>query len=202
MILRTPDKAWSGGVSPFATHSKKLGMWLFIVGDSLTFATMLMVCAYLRLSAPTWPAPFAVYPAIVNACVMTFFLLTSSLTMVKAVEAMEQGARPAAVKWLLATMLGGAAFVGLHLDEWLHLLRQPPWSQRGFSTAFFTVTGLHMAHVTAGIVYLGVIAAGVARGKFAHEDVETSGLYWHFVDLVWMFLFPVVYLMSVQGGAR
>ncbi len=193
---------WQGGERPFATHSKKLGMWLFIVGDSLTFATLLMVCAYLRLSAASWPAPFRFYPAIVNACVMTFFLLTSSLTMVKAVDAMGAGDRKATLKWLLATMLGGAAFVGLHLSEWLHLLHQPAWNSRAFSTAFFTVTGLHMAHVTAGVLYLAVIATGVGRGKFAHEDVETSGLYWHFVDLVWMFIFPVVYLMSVQGAGR
>ncbi len=198
----THEATWSGGAPPFATHSKKLGMWLFIVADSLTFAAMLMVCAYLRISAETWPAPFRFYPTVVHASAMTFFLLTSSLTMVKAVDAMKAADRAATVKWLLATMAGGAAFVGLHLNEWLHLLHQPLWSQRIFGTTFFTVTGLHMAHVTAGVIYLAVIAAGVARGKFAQEDVETSGLYWHFVDLVWMFIFPIVYLMSIQGVAR
>jgi len=67
-----------------------------------------------------------------------------------------------------------------------------------FGAAFFGITGLHMLHVTIGVVYLGIIAAGVGRGRFSREDVEVSGLYWHFVDLVWMFVFPAIYLMSVK----
>lgn len=67
-----------------------------------------------------------------------------------------------------------------------------------FGATFFGITGLHMLHVTAGVVYLGIVAAGVGRGRFSDEDVEVSGLYWHFVDLVWMFVFPMIYLMSVK----
>jgi cytochrome c oxidase subunit 3 len=73
-----------------------------------------------------------------------------------------------------------------------------PWGVPLFGASFFTLTGLHMLHVISGVIYLGVIALGVSRGRFTHEDVEISGLYWHFVDLVWMFIFPLVYLLSVK----
>jgi cytochrome c oxidase subunit III len=71
-----------------------------------------------------------------------------------------------------------------------------------FGATFFGITGLHMTHVAIGVIYLGIIGQGVVRGKFNAEDVEVSGLYWHFVDLVWMFVFPLVYLMSVNMGGK
>jgi cytochrome c oxidase subunit 3 len=102
-------------------------------------------------------------------------------------------------------MAGGAGFVILHAMEWMHLIRDEkvtpfanPWDEPLFGATFFGITGLHMTHVAIGVIYLGVIAFAVARGKFNAEDVEVSGLYWHFVDLVWMFVFPLVYLMSVH----
>jgi heme/copper-type cytochrome/quinol oxidase subunit 3 len=197
--------SWQGGCSPFAVGSKKLGMWLFVVSDALTFTTLLVVYTYLRMASPGWPKPFDFSPGIVFSSIMTMVLLTSSLTMVMAVRAMKAGERKPAVRWLAATVAGGLAFVGLHLTEWQHLfqdgvtLTSNPWGVPLFGTLFFGLTGLHMLHVTAGVVYLGVIAAGAAAGKFDREDVEVSGLYWHFVDLVWMFIFPLVYLMSVKG---
>ncbi|MBM3737006.1 MAG: cytochrome oxidase subunit III [Acidobacteria bacterium] len=197
--------AWSGGQSPFAIGSKKLGMWLFLASDSLTFATMLAVYTFVRYGSPDWPAPFAFSPSILFSTGMTLVLLSSSLTMVHAVQAMHAGDRARTVRWILATMLGGALFVGLHLTEWIHLIRDErmtpwsnPWGAPLFGAAFFGITGLHMLHVTAGVVYLGIVAAGVRRGRFSDEDVEVSGLYWHFVDLVWMFVFPLIYLMSVK----
>ena len=75
---------------------------------------------------------------------------------------------------------------------------QNPWGSSLFGAAFFTLTGLHMTHVTVGVIYLGIVAIGFRRGKFTSDDVEISGLYWHFVDLVWMFVFPLVYLMSAR----
>lgn len=184
---------------------KTLGMWLFVVSDLLTFATVLMAYTALRLGNPNWPTPFALSPAIVYATLMTLILLGSSLTMVWAVEAMRKLDRQRAVRWLAATIFGGAAFIVLHLTEWRHLIVideitpvSNPWDVPLFGAVFFGITGLHMAHVAAGLIYLGVLAAGVARGKFSAEDVETGGLYWHFVDLVWMFVFPLVYLMAVK----
>lgn len=196
--------AWSGGASPFAMGSKKLGMWLFIVSDSLTFSALLFTYSYLRLANPDWPRPFPFSPSIIFSTVMTVVLLASSLTMVMAVAAAARGNRATAVRWILATMLGGAAFIGLHLTEWMHLIGEGarpfanPWGSPLFGAVFFGVTGLHMTHVAIGVIYLGVISIGFGRGKFSSEDVEVSGLYWHFVDLVWMFVFPLVYLMSVK----
>ena len=195
---------WAGGVSPFAMGSKKLGMWLFIISDALTFSVLLISYSYLRFANPDWPLPFPFSPAILFSTMMTVVLLASSLTMVMAVSAANRGERGKAVSWILATMLGGALFVGLHLTEWLHLIEEGvrpfsnPWGSPLFGAAFFGITGLHMTHVAIGVIYLGIISFGFGRGKFSAEDVEVSGLYWHFVDLVWMFVFPLIYLMSVK----
>jgi len=186
------------GVNPRGL--KTLGMWLFILSDLLTFATLLVIYSALRLANPGWPTPFSLSPGILYATVMTIVLLASSLTMVWAVDAMGKDDRKRAVQWLLATILGGAAFIGLHLTEWRHLIQidgiTPSTSL--FGSVFFGLTGLHMAHVAAGLIYLAILTMGVGRGKFSAEDVETGGLYWHFVDLVWMFVFPLVYLMAVK----
>src|SRR5450432_4895627 len=111
---------WEGGRSPYATNSKKFGMWLFIISDSLTFSAMLFVYTYCRVADPSWPTPFHFSPSIIFSSIMTFCLLTSSLTMVMAVHAMNQGNRKAAAGWILGTMAAGAAFVVLHLNEWMN----------------------------------------------------------------------------------
>jgi len=198
------ESRWGGGVAPYAVGSKKLGMWLFVVSDSLTFTALLVAYSYLRIATPNWPTPFPFNPAIIYASLMTFFLLSSSLTMVMAVSNAHRQHHRRTVYWLLATMLGGAAFIGLHLREWSHLFHEGvyPWTNPYgvplFGGTFFGLTGMHMLHVAIGVVYLGIIALGFGTKKFSSEDVEVSGLYWHFVDLVWMFIFPLVYLMSVK----
>jgi cytochrome c oxidase subunit 3 len=176
------ESPWSGGASPFAVNSKKLGMWLFIVSDSLTFSALLISYAYVRLSTPDWPRPFEIWPAIAKSSLMTFILLSSSLTMVF-----------------------GLAFVLIHATEWYTLIVEEhvtpwsnPWGTPLFGGTFFGLTGLHMLHVTIGVAYLGIIAWGYSKGKWTADHVEVSGLYWHFVDLVWMFIFPMVYLLSVN----
>jgi len=201
----TVTGAWSGGKSPYAIGSKKLGMWLFIVSDVMTFTALLMAYSYSRVSNPDWPAHvFPIFPAVIFSTTMTVVLLASSLTMVMAVAAAHRKDRGAAVKWLLATMLGGIIFCVLHIMEWLHLIEEGvrpfsnPWGSPLFGASFFGITGLHMTHVACGVIYLGIIAFGYGTSKFKDEDVEVSGLYWHFVDLVWMFVFPMIYLMSVK----
>ncbi len=197
---------WDGGASPYAVGHKKLGMWLFILSDSLTFSALLIGYSYVRVASETWPTPFHFWPSITLATVMTLFLLSSSLTMAMGVAASRRGDRKQMVRYILLTMLGGVAFIVLHANEWRDLIQEGvrlwdnPWGVPLFGATFFTLTGLHMFHVASGVVYLGVIAAGVAQGRFTHEDVEISGLYWHFVDLVWMFIFPLVYLLSAATG--
>ncbi len=197
------EDAWSGGGSPYAVGSKKLGMWLFILSDAITFSALLIAYSYTRVASTDWPRPFP-GSSIINATVMTVVLLSSSLTMVLGVRAARLGQRAGVVKWLLATAAGGVLFDILHIREWIGLIEEGvrlfknPWGSPMFGAAFFTLTGLHMTHVTIGVVYLTVVAIGFARNKYSPEDVEVSGLYWHFVDLVWMFIFPLVYLMSAK----
>ena len=200
-IVATP---WSGGASPFGINSKKLGMWLFIVSDTLTFSALLVSYAYVRLATPNWPRPFEIWPAIAKSSFMTFVLLSSSLTMVLAVAAAHRHDVKKAVRYLIFTMICGAAFVLIHATEWVTLFHEGvtpwsnPWGVPLFGGTFFGLTGLHMLHVTIGVAYLGVICAGYSKGKWTADHVEVSGLYWHFVDLVWMFIFPLVYLLSVN----
>ncbi len=199
-------EGWGGGAAPYSMVSKKLGMWLFIVSDAITFASLVVAYSYVRMASTRWPTPFRLWPSIANATLMTLVLLSSSLTMVMAVRAAKTGSRSGVVRWLLGTMLGGIAFIVLHAREWIGLIDEGvrlfknPWGTPLFGAAFFSLTGLHMTHVGIGVIYLGVIAAGQARNKFKSEDVEICGLYWHFVDLVWMFIFPLVYLMSARAS--
>ncbi|MFY9607292.1 MAG: cytochrome c oxidase subunit 3 [Blastocatellia bacterium] len=202
---------WGGGTLPYRVSHRKLGMWLFIMSDSLTFGALLTTYAYARLSSVEWPTPFQFETSVVFSTLMTLVLLSSSLTMVFAVAAAKKRDKKKARLWILATMLFGTAFIVLHGYEWMHLIIdegltpfQLPteWAHRWphasplFGSAFFGITGLHMFHVFTGVLYLGVIAGRIR--KFTADDVEVSGLYWHFVDLVWMFVFPLIYLMSVD----
>jgi cytochrome c oxidase subunit 3 len=200
---------WSGGVHPYRVGHRKLGMWLFIMSDTLTFAALLVAYSYARAASVNWPTPFPFNPSIIFSTTMTLVLLSSSLTMVFAVAASKRGKRGAARKWILATMVLGLTFVVLHLFEWKHLLDEGlapfelpaewltfwPGASPLFGSTFFGITGLHMFHVLTGVIYLGVVAA---RIKKLNDDVEVAGLYWHFVDLVWMFVFPLIYLLSVD----
>jgi cytochrome c oxidase subunit III len=197
---------WNGGVAPFAIPSKKLGMWLFIVSDAITFAAMLIAYSYVRVASVEWPKPFHFYPSIIVSSLMTFCLLTSSITMVWAVLASKKGDIAATTKWMWATMAGGIAFLLLHANEWRTLIEEglrPTsnlWGETPlFGATFFALTGLHMTHVTIGVIMLYVIAAGHKKGRYPADYIEIGGLYWHFVDLVWMFIFPLVYLMSVAA---
>jgi cytochrome c oxidase subunit III len=202
---------WGGGVHPYRVGHRKLGMWLFIMSDTLTFSALLVAYSYARAASVNWPKPFPFSPSIVFSTAMTFVLLSSSLTMVFAVAASKQGKRGSARKWIFATMALGLTFIILHLMEWNHLIGEglrpfelpPEWLAPNawpgasplFGSTFFGITGLHMFHVLTGVIYLGVVAA---RIKKLNDDVEVAGLYWHFVDLVWMFVFPLIYLLSVD----
>jgi cytochrome c oxidase subunit 3 len=207
---------WGGGALPYRVGHRKLGMWLFIVSDALTFSALLIGYAYMRASSDAWPTPFPFYPSIIFSTVMTLCLLSSSLTMVMAVGASARGDIAGVRKWIIGTIIGGLAFLVLHLIEWKHLIDEGlrpfalpaewanKWAHNGsqasplFGATFFSITGLHMFHVFTGVLYLAVVA--IRANKLKHEDVEISGLYWHFVDLVWMFVFPLIYLLSVDFG--
>jgi cytochrome c oxidase subunit 3 len=189
---------------PYGFQTKKLVMWLFIIADAATFGALLFAYGYVRVGSPDWTKPFAFSPTILNGIIMTFVLLTSSLTMLGAVRAASAGRR-SAIRWLSATMLLGTAFAALHLREWFTMIREgwsPSHNPLGgsplFGAAFFGITGLHLLHVVCGVIAIGVVTLLYRRGRLDASYIETTGLYWHFVDLVWMFVFPLVYLLNAR----
>jgi cytochrome c oxidase subunit 3 len=190
--------------SPYGIQSKKLTMWLFIISDAVTFGAILFGYAYLRAGTIDWPTPFHFSPSIVNGLIMTFVLLSSSLTMLAAVAAAKQGRKSSCLMWLGATIVLGIIFATLHLREWFHLFgdgwslsKNPLGGTVMFGATFFSITGLHLMHVISGIIALIVITIGFNTDWLDAGHVETTGLYWHFVDLVWMFVFPLLYLLNV-----
>jgi cytochrome c oxidase subunit 3 len=189
--------------SPFAIPSSKLVMWLFIISDACTFGAMLFAYGYIRNSAADWPLVFE-SSSLWTALLMTFILVTSSLTVLFAVNAARADDRAGAFRWTMITAAGGILFTVLHLREWLSLIHQGvrlfqnPWGAPMFGAAFLSVTGLHMAHVIGGVIALIVVGVGYKAGHYAFRHIEIWALYWHFVDLVWMFVVPLIYLLNMK----
>jgi cytochrome c oxidase subunit 3 len=198
--LHVLDSPWAGGVCPFDAGWRKVMLWAFIVTDGLLFAGLLAGYGYARLAAPTWPDPGAVFDLRLIA-VMTFVLISSSATMASAVAAAKHQDGRAVARFLLATMGGGAAFLALQAYEWTHLiaagarLAANPWGVPLFTAYFFLLTGFHGSHVLSGLLILATLAVRWRRGRATAEGIELGGLYWHFVDLVWVFIFTVFYLL-------
>ncbi len=191
---------WSGGQSPFAIGWPKLMMWLFLVSDTLTFAGLLTGYGVMRLSLGKWPVQSEIF-RIWLVGTMTFILICSSATMAVAVAAARRGDKPRVLRFLLLTVLGGLMFLGMQAFEWTNFIREGarlfinPWGVPQFSATFFIITGFHGGHVTGGVIYLLITALRWGRGRIAPESVEIAGLYWHFVDLVWVFIFTLLYLI-------
>jgi cytochrome c oxidase subunit III len=186
----------------YALQPKKLTMWLFIISDSVTFGAVLFAYGFLRVGSTDWSTPFK-FASIANGMVMTFVLLSSSLTMLGAVLSAKAGRRSSSVKWMGLTVLLGVVFAALHIREWIHMIHEgwrlfqnPTGGSVEFGAAFFCITGLHLLHVTCGVIAITVVAIGYKRGWLTEGHVETTSLYWHFVDVVWMFVFPLMYLMN------
>lgn len=209
---------WGGGVSPFGVNWGKFMMWTFLASDAFTFGSFLAAYVFARIAAPTWPP----HHEILNlnyVGVMTFLLITSSATMAAAVHAARGGDAPRVTRYLLLTILGGLVFLGMQAYEWTHFIREGarpwanPWGVPAFSAFFFVVTGFHGSHVASGVLYLLVVLrrsvrdlARVGRPELpeplrsavletASNRVENAGLYWHFVDLVWVFVFALMYVI-------
>jgi cytochrome c oxidase subunit III len=190
--------------SPLTPESwGKLGMWIFLAGDAMGFGVLLASYGALRAGSVDWPNP-ATHLGIQLTALMTFLLICSSVTMVKALEALKRSDLPRAKRFLLLTALGGAIFLGLQAYEWTHLIESGlkifgnPWGASLFGASFFIITGFHGLHVTAGVIYLLTILGVVSRVRDMHYSyvvAEIAGLYWHFVDLVWIMVFTFVYLL-------
>ena len=184
----------------FSIPTKKLAMWLFIIADTMTFAACLVAYGFVRNGAPDWPRPFH---SITNVALMTFILLTSSLTMILGLRSAKAGDKAGAFRWTMITAVAGVLFALLHIREWLGLIGEGmtlfknPWGAPLFGASFFSITGLHLTHVTCGVIALVVVGVRYKGGRYNADDLEILGLYWHFVDLVWMFVVPFVYLLNL-----
>lgn len=270
---------WSGGKSPFQASYGKLMMWYFLLSDAFTFAGFLIAYGTLRFSNETWPVPdfvFSSFPFLTSTnpllfvSLMTFILLASSFTMIRAVQEGKRENKQGVVNWMILTIIGGLMFLGCQAWEWTKLIADEhmtvttnpfgthtadgvylddvhghpygpgseaetfreahsylihkvdgEWVQRSFKytsgpnegeigqqsfgpksfgALFFFITGFHGFHVFSGVLFLIIIAINVASGLYVkrrngYEMVEKIGLYWHFVDLVWVFVFLVFYLL-------
>ncbi len=235
--------AWDGGVSPMGASYGKLMMWFFLLSDAFTFSALLITYGLVRSAHPVytgtvhdfkfsagyWPIPERVFEAVpflhgveaplVFVGIMTFILIMSSVTMVLAVEAGHRMDRKAVEKWMLWTILGGAAFLSCQAWEWSHFIHgsetgkavvegtkffganlvQNQYGPPDFAAFFFFITGFHGFHVFSGVclnflIYYNTVT-GVYERRGHYEMVEKVGLYWHFVDLVWVFVFTFFYLV-------
>lgn len=188
-------------------YNMKLGMWVFLLSEVMFFSSLIGAYIVLRFAHPDqWAEPGQVLNVPLTAF-NTFMLICSSVTMVKAFAAIEHGDRAGLKKWLLATVVLGAAFVSIQAFEyrelWHHGFRPvaADYASEGgplYGSTFYTLTGFHGAHVTIGVLCLIFTSVMAFRGKYTEEDyggVEIMGLYWHFVDLVWIILFTIVYLI-------
>jgi cytochrome c oxidase subunit 3 len=187
--------------SPLTPESwGKLGMWIFLAADAMSFGGLLAGYGALRYFSHNWPDPKAELGINLTAG-MTFLLIISSFTMVKALSARRRGHMGRTHLFLALTALGGATFLGLQAYEWTHLIHEGmtlsgnPWGGPLFGTTFFILTGFHGMHVTAGVIYLVVTILMSSRGAWGYNEIEITGLYWHFVDLIWILVFTFVYLL-------
>ena len=184
----------------FSVPTKKLAMWLFIIADTMTFAACLVAYGFVRNGSLDWPRPFH---SITNVALMTFVLLTSSLTMLFGLRSARAGDKAGGFRWIMITAALGIVFALLHIREWMGLINEGmtlfknPWGTGLFGASFFSITGLHLTHVTCGIIALIAVGVRYKGGRYNADDIEVLGLYWHFVDLVWMFVVPLVYLLNL-----
>lgn len=204
---------WSTDKQTYHVPWGKAMMWIFLVSDTFIFSCFLVGYMTVRMTtAEPWPLPSEVFalsffgsdpiPLILIA-IMTFILITSSGTMALAVNYGYRRDKKMTAILMMATAALGASFVGMQAFEWTKLITEGvrpwenPWGAPQFGSVFFMVTGFHGLHVTGGVIYLSIVARKVVKGHYdkkGFEIVEIAGLYWHFVDLVWVFIFAFFYL--------
>jgi len=176
----------------------KFAIWLFLATEIMFFAGLIGAYIVLRSATVAWPNP-ADRLAVDLTAFNTFVLIVSSWTMVKGLFAMREGNRGGTLKWLGMTILFGSFFVGVQVYEYFQLVvhhHALPSTDLFWST-FYIMTGFHGSHVVVGLIWLLCVWIATARGKYGPSNylgIELAGLYWHFVDLVWVLLFTIVYL--------
>ena len=221
--LRSIAADWASDQRAFKSASwGKAMMWIFLLSDTFIFSCFLLSYMTVRMSTTVpWPNTSEVFALRIGGtstpllliAIMTFILISSSGTMAMAVNYGYRRDRVKTTLLMLATAAFGATFVGMQGFEWTKLIREGvrpwhnPWGADQFGSSFFMITGFHGTHVTIGVIFLLITSRKVWRGDFdvgtpdfftsrrgRYENVEIMGLYWHFVDLVWVFIFALFYL--------
>jgi cytochrome c oxidase subunit 3 len=182
----------------------KIGMWIFLGTDGMSFSGFLIAYGILRATSE-WPDPVKALGGVGLSGFMTFILICSSVSMVFAIDACKRKDRNGMLNWLLATIIGGAIFLGIQVYEYQHLMHDMGMTfsnyTKGnnlFSSTFFAITGFHGLHVLTGVIYLICMYVKALKGDFDNGDInmlEIAGLFWHFVDLVWILVFTFIYLL-------
>ncbi|MFP4977036.1 cytochrome (ubi)quinol oxidase subunit III [Paenibacillus sp. CN-4] len=192
-----PEKATLEG------RNKVLAFWLFLGGEAVLFGTLFATFLALRNQTNEGPTANELFhlPLVAAA---TFLLLVSSLTSVFAIQAMHKN-RPAVLRnWLIITVVLGAAFLALEIYEFTEYVKHKEFGMTtsAFSSAFYTLVGFHGAHVAFGILWISVLIGQLARKGLTvvtAPKIYVSAMYWHFIDVVWVFIFTVVYLLGKVG---
>ncbi len=191
-----------GGDHETATglNSRKMLMWAFLGSDCIFFGSLIATYLVYRGKSIVGPYPHEVYD-IPYTSVSSFVLLMSSLTMVLTLAALRRGDLIRFRIWIVATALLGLVFLGGQAYEFTSFYNEGLWFQTNlFGSSFFTLTGFHGTHVFIGVIWLLSLFISSINGKLNHADsltVEIAGLYWHFVDVVWIVIFTLVYLLEV-----
>jgi cytochrome c oxidase subunit III len=190
--------------------SRKLSVWLFLGTEIVFFSALILMYVVLRVTSPNWPGLEQVQEVlnIPLTALNTFILILSSVSVVLALDSIQHGNRRSMVRWLAVTFVLGATFLSVQGFEYFKLFNEGltitkvPAAMKGydthFGTTFYTMTGFHRMHVLAGLLTLGGVLVKAWRGHYTpenHDGVENFGLYWHFVDAVWIVLFTIAYIL-------
>ncbi|MGH7218567.1 MAG: cytochrome o ubiquinol oxidase subunit III [Candidatus Microsaccharimonas sp.] len=178
---------------------KTLGFWVYLMTDCILFATLFAVFAVLRTATAGGPSGADLFD-LDFVLIETMILLVSSFTVGLAVLGAERGLKKQAIVWLILTFLLGAAFLALELWEFNHLIAEGHgWQQSAFLSSYFVLVGTHGLHIAIGLIWMAVVIFRLLQRNFKETDVRRLsilGLFWHFLDVIWIFIFSFVYLIG------
>ncbi len=184
-----------------ALDNLKRGVWVFLASECIVFGSLIGTYLALWGRSTSGPQPHEMLAQVLpETIVATFILLLSGFTMALAVHAVRRGNVGGLQLWTLATIVLGAVFLAFKIKDYAHLVGEGwTFASNIGATTFYTVTGTHAVHLAVGLVWLLAVLVNSLRGRYSSENataVECAGLYWHFVDMAWMVIFPVIYLLE------
>jgi heme/copper-type cytochrome/quinol oxidase subunit 3 len=199
---------WSKDAQYGRASAGKIAMWVFLLSDGFSFGGLLLAYGILRAGAKSWPPDASLHEphlGINFTAGLTFLLICSSVTMVLAHDAAVHGDRKKIIRYLALTVLGGVGFLCGQMQEYFGLFHGEGLIKEGlvfggsaYANTFFVITSFHGMHVLTGTIYLFITLIAAIRGKYDngnHDGIEIAGLFWHFVDLVWILVFTFIYLL-------